>query len=260
MTDTGRDRRRAVLALVAFVAGGAVPVQLVTLSFGFAQYVKHVAMGPLVISVAHEFATWYLPLIYLPALVVLAAIIIYSRRRYPDLYRRITVGLAMGAVATIALDAVRQAGVIHGWLPADTFVMFGKMATGSPNFAVFYPAGILVHYLNGANFGLFYAFVWGKRRSYVSAVGWATVWALVLELGMMTGPPMGPMVGLFGVNYAWPQLFLLTLVAHVVLGIAMGLLIQHFLTDEDRGWPLPFLVGRKQPGSRAQSGSRRNDV
>ncbi len=240
-----RDKRRAGLILLALFAGGAVPIQLVTLSFGYAQYVQNVGLGPRVISVAHEFAVWYIPLILLPAIAVLTTVALYSRHRYPDLYRRITVGLGMGAVATIALDAVRQAGVIHGWLPADTFVMFGKMATGSPTFAVFYPAGILVHYLNGANFGLFYAFVWGKRRSYASAASWATIWALVLELGMMTGPPMGPMVGLFGVNYAWPQLFLLTFVAHVVFGIAMGLLIQHFLSDEDRGWFVPFLIGRK---------------
>ncbi len=31
-------------------------------------------------------------------------------------------------------------------------------------------------------------------------------WAMLLELGMMVGPPMGSMVGLFGVRYAWPQL------------------------------------------------------
>ena len=243
----GDKRRRALLVLIAFVAGGVVPIQLVTLSFGYAQYVQNVAMGPRVISMAHQFATWYMPLIYLPAMVALAAIAIYARRRLPDVFRRIAVGFGMGAVATIALDAVRQAGVIHGWLPADTFVMFGKMATGSPNFAVFYPAGILVHYLNGANFGLFYAFVWGKRRSYVNAAWWATVWALILELGMMTGPPMGPMVGLFGYNYAWPQLFLLTFVAHIAFGVAMGLLIQHFLDEEDVGGLLPFIRGTHTP-------------
>ena len=253
MSNMESDRRRTVLGVVALIAGGTVPIQLVTLSFGYAQYWQDIDMGPRVISVAHEFATWYIPLIYLPAVAALAAIGLYSRHRYPDLYRRIIVGLGMGAVATIALDAVRQAGVIHGWLPADTFVMFGKMATGSPNFAVFYPAGILVHYLNGANFGLFYAFVWGKRRSYASAAWWATVWALLLELGMMTGPPMGPMVGLFGINYAWPQLFLLTLVAHVAFGIAMGLLIQHFLTDQDRGWLVPFLVRGNRPAQLSPS-------
>ncbi len=246
MNERSLDRRRIALVLLAFVAGGAVPIQLVTLSFGYAQYVKDIGMGPRVFSVAHEFAAWYIPLVLIPALVILTAIAFYSKRRYPDLFRRITVGLAMGALATVALDAVREAGVIHGWLPGDSPVMFGKMATGSAKFSTFYPVGLLVHYLNGANFGLFYAFVWGKRHSYGNAALWATIWALVLELGMMTGPPMGPMVGLFGYNYAWPQLFLLTFVAHVAFGVAMGLLIQRFLTDDDRSWLLPFLLRRSR--------------
>ncbi len=255
MKIAASDRRRTILALAAFVAGGAAPIQIITLSFGYAQYVKRIGMGPRVITVAHDFATWYIPLIYLPALIALAAIALYSRRHYPELFRRIWVGFGMGAVATIALDAVRQAGVIHGWLPADTFVMFGKMASGSPKFAVYYPTGILVHYLNGANFGLFYSFVWGKRKSYAAAVGWATFWLLIVELGMMTLPPMAPIVGLFGVNYAWPQLFLLTLVAHLMFGLALGILVQHFLTDKDRDWLVPFLVGRRdrQPGESSHS-------
>lgn len=243
MSEPGSDTRRSVLALLAFAAGGAVPIQLVTLSFGYAQYVRGVPIGPQVTAVAHEFARWYLPLVYLPAMILLVSVALYSRERYPELFRRIAVGFGIGALATIALDAVREAGVIYEWLPADTPFVFGKMATGSAKFAVFYPAGLLVHYLNGANFGLFYAFVWGKRSSYLSAVAWATAWSLVLELGMMVGPPMGPMVGLFGYNYAWPQLFLLTLLAHIAYGIALGLLMQHFLADEDRTWLVPFLRG-----------------
>lgn len=246
------DRRRILLILIAFVAGGAVPIQLVTLSFGYAEYLRGVTMGPQVISTAHEFAKWYIPIVYVPAMIALAAAAVYARTHYPDVFRRIWVGFAFGVVATLALDAARQAGVIHQWLPADTPVMFGKMATGSPDFAVYYPVGLAVHYLNGANFGLFYAFVWGKRPSRWNAVLWATLWALLLELGMMTGPPMGPMVGLFGYNYAWPQLFLLTLVAHILFGIALGLLVQSFLTHEDRGGFVPFLTG----GSTAAQRSR----
>jgi hypothetical protein len=121
--------------------------------------------------------------------------------------------------------------------------MFGKMAAGSNDFGVFYPAGLLVHYLNGANFGLFYAFVWDRRASHWAAAGWATLWALIVELGMMLGPPRGPMVGLFGVRYAWPHLFLLTLVAHMAFGMALGLLTQRFLTDEDQGGLWRFLRG-----------------
>lgn len=246
------DRRRTGLVLAAFFLGGAVPIQLVTLSFGYAQYVRGVRMGPQVLSVAHEFAKVYIPLVWLPALVLLAALVLYARRTYPDVTRRIVVGLAAGAVGTVALDAVRQAGVVHGWLPGDTPVMFGKMATGSADFAVFYPVGLFVHVLNGANFGLFYAFVWGKRKSYASAALWGTAWALIVELGMMTGPPMGPMVGLLGYNFSWPGLFLLTLVAHVFFGVAMGLLVQHWLADEDEGGLFRFLRG--EPGNASAVG------
>lgn len=237
------DRRRVFLILVAFAAGAAVPIQLVTLSFGYAQYVRGIAIGLQMLNVVHEFARFYIPLVWIPALLALAAIWLYSRKTYPDISRRIAVGFAMGAVATIALDAIRQMDVVHGWLPGDTPVMFGKMTTGSPNFTTFWPVGLLVHVLNGADFGLFYAFVWGKRASYRSAVLWATTWALIVELGMMTGPPMGPMVGLFGYNFAWPQLFILTFVAHVFFGVTLGFLAQHFLTEQDRGGLPTFLRG-----------------
>jgi hypothetical protein len=244
MNEKKLDSRRVVLILIAFVAGAGVPIQLVTLSFGYAQYVRGVTMGPQVISLAHDFARWYIPLVWVPALLILAGVTLYARKRYPDVYRRIVVGFGMGLVATIALDLARQSGVINGWLPGDTPTMFGKMATGSSRFGVFYPVGFLIHFVNGADFGLFYAFVWGRRRSYLAAVAWATgVWALIVELGMMTLPPMGPMTGLFGYNYAWPQLFILTLVAHILFGVALGLLVQHFLTEEDRGGLWTFLRG-----------------
>lgn len=69
------------------------------------------------------------------------------------------------------------------------------------------------------------------------------MWALIVELGMMTLPPMGPMTGLFGTAFKWPHLFLLTLIAHLFFGVALGLLVQHFLEREDRGWLLLFLRG-----------------
>jgi len=252
MDSGANDGRRTLLILIAFVAGGAVPIQLITLSFGYAQYVRGIRMGPQVLQIANEFARWYMPLVLLPGLAALAAIVLYSRKHYPGLFRRVVVGLGMGAVATIALDAFRQAGVIHTWLPGDTPSMFGKMATGSGDLSTFYPVGLFIHYLNGANFGLFYAFVWGKRSSYRSAVLWATVWALIVELGMMTLPPVAPMLGLFGYNYAWPQLFLLTLAAHLAFGVALGLLVQHFLRDEDRGGFLAFLRSPGGPQPAAQ--------
>lgn len=244
--------RPSLLALVALVTGAAVPIQLVIFSFGYAQYTRGVPRGPTLIPTAHEFAAGYVPLVYLPAMVVLVAIALYARNSDPGLFRRIAVGFSMGAVATLALDAIRQMGVIHGWLPGDTPVLFGRMVTGSDAFAVFWPAGLAVHYLNGAGFGLFYAFVWGRQGSYRAAAVWATAWALVLELGMMLGPPMGPMAGPFGVDHSWPGLFLVTLVAHVFYGVTLGLLVERFLTPADRGGLIAFL--RDRPGARPSMG------
>ena len=239
------DPKRAWLVLLALFAGAAVPIQLVTLSFGYAQYYLGIAKGPKAIMTAHQFAAYYMPLVYIPSLVVLLLIALYCRRHYPDVWRRIWVGFCMGAISTLALDAARQAGVIHGWLPADMPVLFGNMVTASKDFAVFYSVGMFVHFMNGANFGLFYAFVWGKRDSQGAAIAWAVAWLLVVELGMMTLPPMGPMVGLFGVNYAWPQLFLITFVAHVLFGVALGFLVHHFLTNAERGGIIDYLRGGK---------------
>lgn len=263
MDLTVDDGRRTFLAALAFLAGGAVPIQLVTLSFGYAQYLHGVPKGKQAIALAHEFAAQYLPFVYLPALVILAGIALYSKRNYPELYRRIGVGVGAGLVATIGLDTLRQMGVIYGWLPSDTPMLFGKIVTGGAPFAVTLSAGLVVHYLNGANFGLFYAFVWGKRASYRSAVLWAIGWLTIVEVGMMTLPPMAPMVGPFGIRYAWPALFLITLGAHWLFAIMLGLLVQTFLTTADRDWLLPFLVGSHQseptPASEEWGHPRRSD-
>ncbi|GMQ80580.1 MAG: hypothetical protein BMS9Abin05_0008 [Rhodothermia bacterium] len=240
-----KDRKRAVLILLAFIAGGAVPIQLVTLSFGYAQYIQQVSLGPKVIITAHEFAVWYVPFVYIPALLLLIGIAWYSRSHYPDVFRRIIIGLGVGVLATVSLDFFREMGVINSWLAGDTPKMFGKMVTGSSNFAYFYPIGFFVHLMNGANFGLFYTFVWGRRGSYKSAIAWATLWALVIELGMMTLPPIAPMLGAFGSRFAWPELFLLTLVAHLAFGITLGILSQYFLRSEDEGGLFRFLRGHQ---------------
>ncbi len=68
------------------------------------------------------------------------------------------------------------------------------------------------------------------------------------------------MVGLFGFNYAWPQLFLLTFVAHVVFGVTLGLLSQHFLGDGERGgltrllYPVATVTSPHAPGGDLKAG------
>ena len=234
--------KRFFLILLAFIAGGAVPIQFITLSFGYAQYVEGFPKGPEMIKAAHSFAMPYIYYVYLPGLAILLGIMFYSRRKYPNIFRRIVVGFGFGAIATFALDAIRQIGVIYNFLPSDTPGLFGKIITLGNSFSEIWPAGIAVHILNGASFGLFYAFVWGKRNSYKNAVAWALFWAMILETLMMIGPPMAPMVGSFGINFSWPGLFLVTLVAHIFFGTTFGLLIQHFLREEDTGGFWKFLI------------------
>lgn len=241
------DIKRAALVLLAFLCGGAIPIQMLTVSFGYAQYFRGIKPMNQAVPVAHDFASAiYIPFILLPALVVLSLIVVYCRRHYPDISRRIVIGAATGAVATIALDAVRLTGVVHGWLPADTPVPFGKMVTGSEVFAIYFPVGMLTHYAFGANFGIFYTFIWGKRGSYRKAAFWGIVWALLIELGMMTLPPMAPALGPFGMDYKWPQFFLTTLFAHVLFGIALGLFAEHFLRLQDRSGIFGFVRGRHE--------------
>jgi hypothetical protein len=247
--NTRFDWKRFLIILLAFISGVAVPIQLITLSFGYAQYIEGIPKGPEMIKAAHDFAMVYIPYVYLPALVLLLSLTFYSKNRYPDVYRRIVVGFGFGALATFALDAIRQIGVIHNFLPGDTPIMFGKMITLGNTFLENWPVGMLVHILNGASFGLFYAFVFGKRKSYKDALFWALLWGMTQETLMMIGPPMAPMVGPFGINYSWPGLFIITLIAHVFFATTYGLLIQTFLKKEDKGWLWVFLVEKSKKTS-----------
>ena len=58
MTSEIQDTRQTVLAGIAFIAGAAVLVQLVTLSFGYAGMVRDVLQEEM-IPTAHKFASLY---------------------------------------------------------------------------------------------------------------------------------------------------------------------------------------------------------
>lgn len=233
--------KKSILTLLALFTAGFVPIQLVTLSFAYSQYYKGETLGPKMVITAHEFAVPYIYYAYIPAMIVFIAIWIYSRKNYPDLFRRLKVGVISGIMLTLALDVVRQNGVINGWLPQDVPIQFGKMVTGSNSFTPIFITGIIVHFLNGINFGILYTFLFGKLKNYKLAILAGALLLFAIEIGMMTGPPMAKMVGPFGVNWAWPELFLLTLTAHIFSGIACGLTAQFLLKEEDNKWLVPFL-------------------
>jgi hypothetical protein len=221
--------------LIALVTGGAAPIGLLLVSTSMTMARQPSTMMEMMMSV-HSVMRAYMPFLTL-ALIVLAVVLIVSYRAYPRLFDRVFTGLWAGAVATIALDVIRYPiGVGLKTLPADMPTMFGKLIFGTDSVTtVVLVVGYLYHFLNGASFGLVYTVVAGKVSWY-----WGVVWGLIIEVLMMTTPPMLLMgVGPFGVNTGAPWYFLTTLAAHVAFGAVLGLLAERFV--KERGSILALL-------------------
>lgn len=228
MIYTSYDMKGTILTILALITGGVAPIFTLLTSAGYAQWVLGLTKESEMMAAIHSVASWYVPAVLIPSLLILLGIALYSRTAYPGLYRRIVVGFAAGAIATVFLDFFRMLGVIHKWLPMDTTTMFGVMILGmGAPFGVVLLVGFLYHFLNGAALGLFYTMVFGRVQWY-----WAVAWLLFVELGMMTLPPMAPLVGPFGIRYMWPHLFLITLVAHIAFGVVLGLLVDHWKVED----------------------------
>lgn len=209
-----------------FVLGGLVPVSLIVFSTGWAQLIKDTPKGPAMMANAHLFASSYL-IVYVAAIVATVVLLRRLHAKAPNLARCATMGAMAGALATLTLDGLRLVGVVKGWLPMDTPVLFGTVILGPGSDPDnIYAVGTLYHIINGASFGLIYGLVWGHQASNRAALKAGIGLLLVIELGMMTLPPMQPIVGSFGIDHAWPQLFLITAAAHVAFGASMALIVQ----------------------------------
>lgn len=235
-----RNWSEFLLTLVALITGGAVPVSMLLLAGMYAMQRHGVALQQLVRSVPppelqmrmmqsiHQFMVGYIRYLWLPSLVLLLLIPVISWRRYPRLANRIVAGVGAGILLTIGLDIVRLTGVWLGAFPGDMPTMFGRMITGEMGTsAAVLLAGYSYHFLNGIDFALVYTLVAGKVRWY-----WALPWALFIELGMMVSPPVMMTAGPFGIHGFWPWLFIVTLLAHVVMGVVLGVFAERWVRDE----------------------------
>ncbi len=167
--------------------------------------------------------------VLLPSIGLLAvAWIAASRLNLARLSNRIGVGVWTGAAATGFLDPIRLTGFHLGLMPGDMPRMFGvmildRMALGPSPVSDF--VGHLYHFWAGACFGLAYTLLVGRFRWWGGLV-----WGLIIEIGMMTTPPMVVAMdtGYFGVKFG-PGLFGTSLVAHVAFGIVLGLLCERYV-------------------------------
>lgn len=195
------------------------------------------AVGPHVLVVAltpgmpgmPALTRWALiPSIFLLAVVWGAAFFL----EYKRLQNRIWTGVWVGASATAALDLFRLTSFSLGLLPGNMPRMFGvlildTMAIGPTPLSDL--VGSLYHYWVSVCFGLTYALICGRTRWWGGLI-----WGLIIEVGMMTTPPMviAMDTGYFGLKLGqgiFNGVFLGSLVPHIAYGTALGLLLERYL-------------------------------
>jgi len=216
-------------------AESAPPATRVELLFTVAGLVT-AAVGPNVLVVAltpgmpeMPFWTRY---VLLPSIGLLAAVwAVAALGGYARTTNRIWVGLWAGAAGTGVLDAFRLTGFHLGLMPGNMPRMFGvlildRMALG-PSLGSDI-LGYVYHYWVGACFGLAFTLLMGRFRWWG-----ALIWGLIIEIGMMTTPPMVVAMdtGYFGVKFG-PGLFATSFTAHVAFGIALGLLVERYVRHD----------------------------
>lgn len=206
------------------------------------------------------FAT-YRDFILFPSVAIIIAIAVYGVLKNKRLANRLVTGLWVGAVATLALEAIRIPGyaTLH-WLPGDDMIMMpGMFLTGmaptlmdlmkmmqmsggamQPPLAVMI-AGALYHFWNGATMGAIYTLFMGKGRWY-----YGLIWGFIINIGMMLAPWLVMMMDPFGIKYlAGYNIFTIALAAHLAYGIVIGLLAQRFVRDKGS---IVTLLRRTQTG------------
>jgi hypothetical protein len=191
------------------------------------------AIGPNILVVALTPGMPEMPLLtkwaLLPSLVLLVLVWVVARSLgMTRLTNRISTGVWVGAATTAALDVVRLTGFQMGLMPGNMPRMFGvlildQMAEGPSTASDL--VGALYHFWVSACFGLTFALLVGKFRWWGGLI-----WGLIIELGMMTTPPMVVAMdtGYFGLKQGY-GLLTVSLTAHIVYGIALGLLLERYV-------------------------------
>ena len=197
----------------------------------------------------------------IPSIIIIFAIGILSRSKFPRLSSRLFKGMAAGAIASIALEAIRiPAYMFAKWMPMDSMISLPGllltekitalsqvkqiiMQSGLPMNLYHAPldaflAGGLWHFWNGATFGIIYALLIGKGKWW-----YGMIWAVVIELVMMVAPYLIMMKGPFGIEHMdGYNIFVVTLIAHLAFGAILGIIVQKWKQDS-----IPIIgLGRKE--------------
>jgi hypothetical protein len=166
----------------------------------------------------------------LPSIAVIGMIWGLLYRRDDPLAKPVAVGLSAGAVATIALEAIRLPGFWLGFMPGNLprlmgVLLLNQFAAG-PTLASDI-TGWAYHFWNGASFGLIYVLVFGTCRRWVGAV-----YGVLLGLGFMLSPVVSALgVGFLGLEFSKGFPVTVTL-AHAAFGGVLGWISARWLGFE----------------------------
>ena len=134
-------------------------------------------------------------------------------------------GALAGAVATLALEAVRYTGFRLGFMPGNLPELMGvllldRFALGPSTASTI--AGFAYHFWNGACFGVIFAVLAAGHSRW-----WAIPYALGIGIGFLVSPVVQALgVGLFGKDFGW-HFAATVLLAHVAFGAALARSSRH---------------------------------
>jgi len=190
--------------------------------------------------------------VIIPSVIIIFAIGILSRSKFPRISNRLFVGMAAGAIASFALEVIRiPAYMFTKWIPMDSMIslpgllltekitMLSEvkqtiMQSGVPMNLYHAPldafiAGGLWHFWNGATFGIIYALLIGKGKWW-----YGMIWAVIIEMVMMMAPYLIIMKGPFGIEHMdGYNIFVITLIAHLAFGAVLGIIVQKWKKGSD---------------------------
>jgi hypothetical protein len=160
----------------------------------------------------------------LPAAVLLAlTVVVMATWGHSSLPGLVLTGAIAGAVATVALEAVRYPGFRLGFMPGNLPQLMGvllldRFAQGpSPASNL---VGFAYHFWNGASFGIVFALLAVGRSRW-----WAVPYGVAVGVGFLTSPVVLALgVGPFGRDFGW-HFAATVLTAHVAFGLALAVLL-----------------------------------
>jgi len=165
--------------------------------------------------------------VLLPAIVLLIAVLaLAAARGQQELVHRALTGAAVGFVATLGLEAVRNVSFHLGGMPGDMPRLLGVLLT---NRFMLGPSpwsdtlGYAYHFWNGVSFGLIFAVLVGRKP-----ILWALVYAQLIGLGFLLSPAVKAMgIGFMGLKM--PAMPVTVVLAHLVFGLILGSLSRRWL-------------------------------